>query len=70
MRPFFPFYGSKWNTARYYPPPRGRQTMEAHAWRDTMIRRLICAVFHRAHWVYLRRTPEPTCIACLLAGAP
>lgn len=24
MRPFFPFYGSKWNTARYYPPPRGR----------------------------------------------
>lgn len=24
MRPFFPFYGSKWNTARHYPPPRGR----------------------------------------------
>lgn len=24
MRPFFPFYGSKWNTARYYPPPRGQ----------------------------------------------
>lgn len=23
MRPFFPFYGSKWNTARYYPKPRG-----------------------------------------------
>ena len=21
MRPFFPFYGSKWNTARYYPAP-------------------------------------------------
>lgn len=23
MRPLFPFYGSKWNTARHYPPPRG-----------------------------------------------
>lgn len=21
MRPFFPYYGSKWNMARYYPPP-------------------------------------------------
>ena len=34
------------------------------------LRRIICAVFHRSHHVYLLRTPEPTCIACLLAGAP
>lgn len=24
MRPFFPYYGSKWNAARRYPAPRGR----------------------------------------------
>ena len=23
LRPFFPFYGSKWNIARHYPAPRG-----------------------------------------------
>ena len=22
MRPFFPYYGSKWNIARHYPPPK------------------------------------------------
>ena len=26
MRPFFPYYGSKWNTARYYPAP-SRETI-------------------------------------------
>lgn len=36
----------------------------------TRLRRIICAVFHRRSHVYLLRTPEPTCIACLLAGAP
>lgn len=25
MRPFFPFYGSKWNIARHYPPPVGKE---------------------------------------------
>lgn len=31
LRPFFPFYGSKWNTARYYPPPQGPCVVEPFA---------------------------------------
>ena len=31
MRPFFPFYGSKWNAARNYPPPVGSTTYEPFA---------------------------------------
>ena len=31
MRPFFPYYGSKWNTARYYPAPRHRVVVEPFA---------------------------------------
>jgi len=31
LRPFFPFYGSKWNTARYYPAPRGPCVVEPFA---------------------------------------
>lgn len=31
MRPFFPFYGSKWNIARYYKPPRHECVVEPFA---------------------------------------
>lgn len=31
MRPFFPYYGSKWNMARYYPPPRHGCVIEPFA---------------------------------------
>jgi site-specific DNA-adenine methylase len=31
MRPFFPFYGSKWNMARYYPEPIWSHTIEPFA---------------------------------------
>lgn len=31
MRPFFPFYGSKWNAARYYPPPAHGRVIEPFA---------------------------------------
>lgn len=31
MRPFFPYYGSKWNTARYYPSPRWNHVIEPFA---------------------------------------
>jgi len=31
MRPFFPFYGSKWNIARYYPRPAHDQIIEPFA---------------------------------------
>lgn len=31
MRPFFPYYGSKWNTARYYPAPTHRTVVEPFA---------------------------------------
>ena len=31
MRPFFPFYGSKWNIARYYPTPRYGRVIEPFA---------------------------------------
>lgn len=31
LRPFFPFYGSKWNTARYYPEPQHRHVVEPFA---------------------------------------
>lgn len=31
MRPFFPFYGSKWNIARYYPPPAHDLVIEPFA---------------------------------------
>ena len=31
MRPFFPFYGSKWNIARHYPPPRDGLVVEPFA---------------------------------------
>lgn len=31
MRPFFPFYGSKWNIARYYPAPRHDLVIEPFA---------------------------------------
>lgn len=31
MRPFFPFYGSKWNIARYYPRPRHNEVVEPFA---------------------------------------
>ena len=31
MRPFFPYYGSKWNTARYYPPPTFTHVIEPFA---------------------------------------
>lgn len=31
MRPLFPFYGSKWNIARYYPSPRYGHVVEPFA---------------------------------------
>lgn len=31
MRPFFPFYGSKWNIARYYPAPTESRVVEPFA---------------------------------------
>lgn len=31
MRPFFPYYGAKWNTARYYPPPAYTHVIEPFA---------------------------------------
>jgi hypothetical protein len=31
MRPFFPFYGSKWNIARYYPAPAKALVIEPFA---------------------------------------
>ena len=31
MRPFFPFYGSKWNIARHYPPPQKSLVIEPFA---------------------------------------
>lgn len=31
MRPFFPFYGSKWNIARHYPAPVGDVVVEPFA---------------------------------------
>lgn len=31
MRPFFPYYGSKWNTARYYPRPQFAHVIEPFA---------------------------------------
>lgn len=31
MRPFFPFYGSKWNIARYYPAPEHSLVIEPFA---------------------------------------
>lgn len=31
MRPFFPFYGSKWNIARYYPAPHHAHVVEPFA---------------------------------------
>lgn len=31
MRPFFPYYGSKWNIVRYYPRPVHRLTVEPFA---------------------------------------
>lgn len=31
MRPFFPYYGSKWNIARYYPAPTGEVVIEPFA---------------------------------------
>lgn len=31
MRPFFPFYGSKWNIARYYPAPEHPLVIEPFA---------------------------------------
>ena len=31
LRPFFPFYGSKWNTARYYPAPTHDLVVEPFA---------------------------------------
>lgn len=31
MRPFFPYYGSKWNIARYYPAPRHGRIVEPFA---------------------------------------
>lgn len=31
MRPFFPFYGSKWNIARHYPVPTGATVVEPFA---------------------------------------
>ncbi|TXH15676.1 MAG: hypothetical protein E6R03_06770 [Hyphomicrobiaceae bacterium] len=31
MRPFFPYYGSKWNIARYYPCPRHAHVVEPFA---------------------------------------
>jgi hypothetical protein len=31
VRPFFPFYGSKWNIARYYPAPRHDVIVEPFA---------------------------------------
>jgi len=31
LRPFFPFYGSKWNIARYYPPPEHDWIIEPFA---------------------------------------
>lgn len=31
MRPFFPYYGSKWNTARYYPAPKYSPVLEPFA---------------------------------------
>jgi hypothetical protein len=31
MRPFFPYYGSKWNVARYYPAPEHDLVMEPFA---------------------------------------
>jgi site-specific DNA-adenine methylase len=31
LRPFFPYYGSKWNTARYYPPPAYGHLVEPFA---------------------------------------
>lgn len=31
LRPFFPYYGSKWNIARYYPAPRYNHIIEPFA---------------------------------------
>lgn len=31
MRPFFPYYGSKWNIARHYPPPTHETVIEPFA---------------------------------------
>ena len=31
LRPFFPYYGSKWNIARYYPAPRFLHAIEPFA---------------------------------------
>ena len=31
MRPFFPYYGSKWNIARYYPKPTASTVVEPFA---------------------------------------
>jgi site-specific DNA-adenine methylase len=31
MRPFFPYYGSKWNIARYYPAPATGVVVEPFA---------------------------------------
>lgn len=31
LRPFFPFYGSKWNIARHYPAPRAGRIIEPFA---------------------------------------
>ena len=31
MRPLFPYYGSKWNIARHYPPPVHRSVVEPFA---------------------------------------
>jgi site-specific DNA-adenine methylase len=31
LRPFFPYYGSKWRAARAYPPPLHRQIVEPFA---------------------------------------
>lgn len=31
MKPFFPFYGSKWNAARYYQPPQHETVIEPFA---------------------------------------
>ncbi len=31
MRPFFPYYGSKWNLARYYPAPERKLVIEPFA---------------------------------------
>lgn len=47
MRPFFPYYGSKWNMARYYPAPASGVVVEPFAGGAGY------ATFHNARSVHL-----------------